>query len=75
VALPGPLPRSRRRPVHRAHEATDVIPLAVDSRPAAPTRPLGGYLFNLIYDISPARLGRGGRRVALSCGCPRHHGV
>jgi len=24
-----------------------------------------GYLFNLIYDLSPARLGRGGRRVAL----------
>ena len=24
-----------------------------------------GYLFNLIYDLSRARLGRGGRRVAL----------
>jgi hypothetical protein len=38
-------------------------------------RPLIGYLFNLIYDPSPARLGRGGRRVALSSGCPRHMGV
>jgi (R,R)-butanediol dehydrogenase/meso-butanediol dehydrogenase/diacetyl reductase len=32
---------------------------------------LGGYLFNWIYDLSPARLGRGDRRVALSRGCPR----
>jgi hypothetical protein len=29
------------------------------------SRSVGGYLSNLIYDLSPARLGRGGRRVAL----------
>lgn len=32
-------------------------------------------MFNLIYDLSLARLGRGGQRVALSSGCPRHMGV
>jgi hypothetical protein len=31
----------------------------------APPRVVCGYLFNLIYDLSPARLGRGGRWVAL----------
>ena len=38
-------------------------------------RTLIGYLFYLIYDLSPARLGRGGRRVTLTCGCPRLLGV
>src|SRR5690348_4329247 len=32
-------------------------------------------LVYLIYDLSRARLGRGGRRVALTCGCPRRQGV
>lgn len=36
--------------------------------------PDGGYLFNWIYDLRPARLGRGGWWVALFCGCPRHQG-
>jgi len=34
-----------------------------------------GYLFNLIYDRSPARLGRGDQWVALIIGCPQHMGV
>jgi len=29
----------------------------------------------LIYELSLARLGRGGRRVALIRGCPRLQGV
>src|SRR5918995_1194486 len=33
--------------------------------------PAHRLLVNWIYDRSPARLGRGGRRVALTCGCPR----
>jgi hypothetical protein len=41
----------------------------------ASARTIGGYLFNLIYDLCPARLGRGDRRVALTSGCPQHLGV
>ena len=37
-------------------------------------RALSGYLFNLIYDLGPARLRRGGRWV-LSRGCPRRLSV
>jgi hypothetical protein len=47
----------------------------LSARPDGQQCPVGGYLFYLIDDLSPARLGRGGRRVALSCGCPRHQGV
>jgi hypothetical protein len=43
--------------------------------PLRTVTPVSGYLFYLIYDLSPARLGRGGRRVTLTCGCPRLLGV